>query len=206
MALNFLTTTFTPSVLAAQKRYYGANRPPPPSSGKDILTPEETDFLAARDSFYLATVTEDGWPYVQHRGGPPGFVKATGPNQIGFADFTGNRQLLTTGNLAVRDRVAMFFMDYARRDRLKLLGHVRILDAREHPQLADQLAPTPALRGLVERLFLVDVIAFDWNCPKYITPRYTEAEVQAAVAPLHQRIAELEAQIRSRSGESVGGS
>ena len=205
MAINFLSTLFTSSVLAAQRRYYGANRPPPPASGKDILTAEETDFLASRDSFYMATVTEDAWPYVQHRGGPPGFVKATGPNQIGFADFSGNRQLISTGNLAVGDRVAMFFMDYARRDRLKLLGHVRILDARENPQLADQLAPAPALRGLVERLFLVDVIAFDWNCPKYITPRYTEAEVQAAVAPLRQRIAELEAQIRLLSGDSVSG-
>jgi hypothetical protein len=174
MAINFLSTLFTSSVLAAQRRYYGSNRPAPPASGKDILTAEETDFLASRDSFYMATVTEDAWPYVQHRGGPPGFVKTTGPNQIGFADFSGNRQLISTGNLAVSDRVALFFMDYARRDRLKLLGHVRILDAREHPHLADQLAPTPTLRGLVERLFLVDVIAFDWNCPKYITPRYTE--------------------------------
>ncbi len=206
MALNFLATTLTPSVLAAQKRYYEANRPRPSASGHDGLTPEETDFLAARDSFYMATVTEEGWPYVQHRGGPPGFVKATGPSQIGFADLTGNRQLLTTGNLAVRDRVALIFMDYPRRERLKLLGHARILDAREHPQLADQLCPTPSLRAQVERLFLIDVIAFDWNCPKYITPRYTEAEVQATVTPLHQRIAELEAQIRLHSRDSVGGS
>jgi len=201
MALKFLATTITPSVRAAQARYYGHSRPLPAAPGNDPLTTEETDFLAARDSFYMATVTEDTWPYVQHRGGPPGFVKVLGPNQLGFADFGGNRQMISTGNLAVSDRVALFFMDYPRKERLKLLGHARVLDAREHPQLADQLSPTPALRGTVERLYLIDVIGFDWNCPKYITPRFTDAEVAAAVAPLHQRIAELEAQLGSKRPE-----
>ena len=199
MALNFLKTAFTPSVRAAQTHYYGRAPKLPPTPETDALTADETDFLAARDSFYMATVTEDGWPYVQHRGGPPGFLKVLGPNRLGFADFGGNRQLLSTGNLAVSDRVALFLMDYPRKERLKLLGHVRVLDAREHPQLADQLTPTPELRGSVERLFLIDVIAFDWNCPKYITPRYTEAELEIAVAPLKQRIAELEAQLKSRN-------
>ena len=145
----------------------------------------------------MATVTEDAWPYVQHRGGPPGLLKVLGPNQLGFADFGGHRQMISTGNLAVSDRAALFFMDYPRKERLKMPGHVRVLDARVHPQLADQLSPTPALRGSVERLFLIDVIAFDWNCPKYITPRFTEAGVEAAVAPLHKRIAELEAQLKN---------
>jgi predicted pyridoxine 5'-phosphate oxidase superfamily flavin-nucleotide-binding protein len=199
MALKFLATTITPSVRAAQAHYYGNSRQLPPAPGNDQLTAEEIDFLTARDSFYMATVTEDAWPYVQHRGGPPGFLKVLGPNQLGFADFGGNRQMISTGNLAVSDRVALFLMDYPRKERLKLLGHVRVLDAREYPQLADQLSPTPALRGSVERLFLIDVMAFDWNCPKYITPRFTQAEVEAAVAPLHQRIAELEAQLKSRS-------
>ena len=199
MALKFLATTITPSVRAAQAHYYGGARKLPPAPARDLFTVEETDFLAARDSFYMATVTEDAWPYVQHRGGPPGFVKVLGPNQLGFADFGGNRQLISTGNLAVSDRVALFFMDYPRKERLKLLGHVRVLDAREHPQLADQLTPAPELRGRVERLFLIEVIAFDWNCPQYITPRYTEAEVEFAVAPLKQRIAELEAQLKSKN-------
>ena len=200
MALKFLTTTITPSVRAAQAQYYGSSRQLPPASGNDQLTAEETEFLTARDSFYMATVTEDAWPYVQHRGGPPGFLKVLGPNQLGFADFGGNRQMISTGNLAVSDRVALFFMDYPRKERLKLLGHVRVLDAREHPQLADRLSPTPALRGSVERLFLIDVIAFDWNCPKYITPRFTEAEVSAAVAPLKQRISELERALENATG------
>jgi predicted pyridoxine 5'-phosphate oxidase superfamily flavin-nucleotide-binding protein len=199
MALKYLATTFTPAVRAAQAHYYRRTPKLPPAPEIDILTAEETDFLAARDSFYMATVTEDGWPYVQHRGGPPGFLKVLGPNRLGFADFGGNRQILSTGNLAVIDRVALFLMDYPRKERLKLLGHARVLDAREHPQLADQLTPGPDLRDKVERLFLIDVIAFDWNCPKYITPRYTEAEVEIAVAPLKRRIAELEAQLETGS-------
>jgi len=199
MALKYLTTALTPSVRAAQAHYYGGARPLPTAPERDDFTAEETDFIAARDSFYLATVTEDGWPYVQHRGGPPGFLKVLGPNQLGFADFGGNRQLVSTGNLTASDRVALFLMDYPRKERLKLLGHVRVLDAREHPELADQLTPAPELRNTVERLFLIDVIAFDWNCPKYITPRFTEAEIETTVAQLKQRIAELEAQLKSRN-------
>jgi predicted pyridoxine 5'-phosphate oxidase superfamily flavin-nucleotide-binding protein len=199
MALKYLTTALTPSVRAAQAHYYGGVRKLPTAPERDDLTAEETDFIAARDSFYLATVTEDGWPYVQHRGGPPGFLKVLGPNQLGFADFGGNRQLVSTGNLTAGDRVALFLMDYPRKERLKLLGHVRVLDAREHPELADQLTPAPELRNTVERLFLIDVIAFDWNCPKYITPRFTEAEIETTVAQLKQRIAELEAQLKSRN-------
>lgn len=198
MALNYLATTATPSVRAAQARYYGAARQLPPAPGRDLLTAEETGFLATRDSFYLATITENGWPYVQHRGGPPGFLKVLGPNQLGFADFSGNRQMISTGNLAGNDRVALFFMDYPRQERLKLLGHARVLDARGHRELADQLTPAPELRRHVERLYLIDVLAFDWNCPKYITPRFTGAEVEAMVAPLKQRIAELEAQLKTR--------
>jgi hypothetical protein len=145
----------------------------------------------------MATVSERGWPYLQHRGGPLGFVKVLGPNLIGFADFKGNRQLVSTGNLDVTDRVALFMMDYPHRTRLKLLGHARLLDAREHPELVDQLAPEP-LRRKVERLFLVEVISYDWNCPQYITPRFTAAEVERYAAPLKVRIAELEAQLAAR--------
>ncbi len=191
-------TVLTPSVLAAQERYYGRRAAPGAAPERDPLTEEERIFIAARDSFYLATVTENGWPYVQHRGGRPGFLRVASPTQLAFADYKGNRQMLSTGNLAVNDRVALFLMDYRRRERLKILGHARIEDARAHPELVAQFAE-PEVRGLVERLFFVDVLSFDWNCPKYITPRYTEAEVEEAVAPLRQRIAELEAQLKSRS-------
>ena len=120
------------------------------------------------------------------------------PTQLAFADYTGNRQMLSAGNLAANDRVALFLMDYPRGERLKILGHARIEDACRHPELVAKLAEAEVHR-LVERLFLIEVISFDWNCPKYITPRYAAAEVEKAVEPLRQRIAELEAQLKVRN-------
>jgi len=186
----------TPSVLAAQEHYYGRHANQGTATQRDTLTGEERIFVEARDSFYMATVTEDGWPYVQHRGGQPGFLRVLNPTRLAFADFKGNRQLLSTGNLAANDRVTLFLMDYPRRERLKILGHARVEDARQHPELVAQLAE-PEARGFVERLFFIYVVSFDWNCPKYITPRYTAAEVEEAVAPLRQRIAELEAELKN---------
>ena len=196
MAGRFLQNHFTPDVLTAQEHYYGREQHIPPQPERDALGPEEAAFIASRDSFYMATVSSDGWPYIQHRGGPAGFVKMLNAHTLGFADFKGNRQMLSTGNLVANDRVSLFLMDYPQRTRLKLMGKVKVLDAREHSELADQLSPTPQLRSLIERLFIIDIIGFDWNCPKYITPRFTSAEVNEAVAPLKQRIAELEAQLK----------
>ena len=155
-----------------------------------------------RDSFYMATTNRDGWPYLQHRGDPAGFLRVLGPHQLGFADFKGNRQMLTTGNLDGNDRVALFLMDYPNRERLRILGHAKVLDAREQPALADQLTPTPEMRSKIERLFLIEVMSFDWNCPQYITPRFTEAEVETHIAPLKARIAELETQLSIVSSPS----
>jgi predicted pyridoxine 5'-phosphate oxidase superfamily flavin-nucleotide-binding protein len=198
MAGRYLETYLTPKVLAAQRHYFGRAQSLPPQPERDPLTDEERLFIEARDSFYMATVSENGWPYLQHRGGARGFLRVVGPTQLAFADYRGNRQMLSTGNLAASDRVALFLMDYPRRERLKILGHARVEDARQHPELVAQLAE-PEARGLVERLFLIDVLSFDWNCPKYITPRYTAAEIEDAVAPLKQRIAELEAQLQAKS-------
>jgi uncharacterized protein len=198
MARQFLQTVLTPSVLAAQDHYYRRRASIGAASERDRLTDEERTFIGARDSFYMATVTESGWPYIQHRGGPRGFLRVVSPTQLAFADYQGNRQLLSTGNLAANDRVALFLMDYPRRERLKILGHARIEDARQHPQLVAQLAE-PEVRRIVERLFSIEVVSFDWNCPKYITPRFTTAEVEEAVAPLRQRIAELEGQLKARN-------
>jgi predicted pyridoxine 5'-phosphate oxidase superfamily flavin-nucleotide-binding protein len=195
MAGRYLETYFTPKVLAAQQHYFGRAQNSPTQPGHDPLGDEESAFIAARDSFYLATVSESGWPYVQHRGGAPGFLRVVSSTQLAFADYKGNRQLLSTGNLATNDRVALFLMDYPRRERLKILGHARVEDARTHPELITQFAG-PAAENLIERVFLIDVVSFDWNCPKYITPRYTAAEVEEVIAPLEARIAELEAQLR----------
>lgn len=195
MAHKFLDVTFTPDVLAAQQHYYGRSQALPPATHDDPLGPDETEFIAAADSFYLSSVNETGWPYVQHRGGPVGFAKVISPTEIAFADYKGNRQMLTTGNLAENDRVCLFFMDYPHRVRLKLLGHAEVLDARDHPDLVAQIA-APEMVKITERIFKIRVVSFDWNCPKYITPRYTAAQVNEAIAPLKARIAELEAQLR----------
>ena len=204
MADKYMQLVLTPAVQQAQDKYFGKHQVVEHAPDTDPLTPDEAEFIASRDSFYMATVSETGWPYVQHRGGPPGFVKVLGPNLIGFADFKGNRQLVSTGNLDITDRVALFMMDYPRRTRLKLLGHARVLDARKHPDLVDLLAPVP-LRSKVERLFLIEVISYDWNCPQYITPRFTAAEVEKYAASLKARIAELEAQLAARGGTGLGG-
>jgi predicted pyridoxine 5'-phosphate oxidase superfamily flavin-nucleotide-binding protein len=145
----------------------------------------------------MATVSETGWPYVQHRGGKPGFLRVVSPNQLAFADYKGNRQMLSAGNLSGNDRVCLFLMDYPQRTRLKILGHARVTDAREHLELVAQFAGMEE-RGIVERIFLIDVVSYDWNCPKHITPRYTVAEVEEAVAPLRARIAELEKQLKEK--------
>ncbi len=197
MAGKFLEVAFTPAVLAAQKNYFGRAQQIPPQPERDPLTSDEVQFIQSRDSFYMATVTETGWPYMQHRGGQPGFLRVASPTQLAFADYKGNRQMLSTGNLAANNRVCLFLMDYPQRTRLKILGHARIKDARQHPELVAQLAE-PETRGIVERLFFIEVVSFDWNCPKYITPRFMEKEVREAVAPLRQRITELESQLAGR--------
>lgn len=195
MATRFLSELLTPDVLAAQEAAYGRHYTLPGGAPADELGEDEVAFLADRDSFYLGTVSSSGWPYVQHRGGPKGFLKVVDEKTLGFADLKGNRQLVSTGNLSANDRVALFLMDYPGRQRLKILGHARTVDAKADPALADRLAPTPELRSRVERVVLVDVVGFDWNCPAYITPRFTEEEVEAYARKLHARIADLERQL-----------
>jgi hypothetical protein len=199
MADKFMEMVLTPAVQRAQDKYFGRHQVIGGAPETDALTSEEIAFITSRDSFYMATVSETGWPYIQHRGGPPGFVKVLGPNLIGFADLKGNRQLVSTGNLDAADRVALFMMDYPSRTRLKILGHTRVLDVREHPELVDQLAPDP-LPGKVERLFLIQVVSYDWNCSQHITRRYTAAQVEEYAAPLKARIAELEARLSGQDG------
>ena len=194
MAMKYLETMMTDSVLRAQHHYYGHAANITGAPERDLLGEGEADFIGARDSFYLSTVSETGWPYVQHRGGPKGFLRLLNPSTLIFADYQGNRQLLSTGNLSVDDRVSLFLMDYPNRARLKILGHARVEDARLHTDLAAQLA-NPGMKARVERIVFIDVVSFDWNCPKYITPRYSLEDVEELVGPLKARIAELEAQL-----------
>ena len=145
------------------------------------LTPDDIDFIRSRESFYIASITAGGWPYIQHRGGPVGFVHVTGPTRIACADYRGNRQFITMGNLRVENRVSLFFMDYLRRARLKIQGQAtleKIEDA--DPDLVDQLSigEEPA-----ERILVIDIVALDWNCPKYIPTLYSEAALRQVIGP-----------------------
>ncbi len=198
MAEKFLELLVTPAVARAQEHYFGGAIDVRGERPRDALTDDEAQFIAARDSFYLSTVSESGWPYVQHRGGKLGFLHAVNSTTLAFADYQGNRQLLSTGNIGANDRVCLFLMDYPRRTRLKILGQARVEDARQHPELVAKLS-APDVQRIVERVFLIEVVSFDWNCPKYIAPRYTSAEVEEAVAPFRRRIADLERQLKAKN-------
>jgi predicted pyridoxine 5'-phosphate oxidase superfamily flavin-nucleotide-binding protein len=162
----------------------------------DRLGVKEVDFIQARDGFYLASVSETGWPYVQFRGGAPGFLRVINERTLAWPDFRGNRQYVSVGNLSGDDRVALILMDYANRRRLKLLGHAEILEVGADEGLATQLA-VPGYRAEVERAVRVRVAGFDWNCPQHITPRFTLDEIEHAVTPRRERVAELEAKLAS---------
>jgi len=190
---------FTPNVRAEQDRvgmgerfdkmYRNRHRGP--------LDDDARAFIESRDSMYMATVSETGWPYVQHRGGPVGFLKVLAPERIGFADYAGNKQFISKGNLNGTDRVALFLMDYPRKARLKLLGHAQVVEATEDLGLAQALGDVEGPEP--ERLVTIDLVAMDWNCPKYITPRLTEAEIEATLGPrirqMAARIEDLEARL-----------
>jgi predicted pyridoxine 5'-phosphate oxidase superfamily flavin-nucleotide-binding protein len=196
MRNQFLRTLSTPAVQAEQLRSYGRSRVPAAGTVAQLLGDEEKTFVAERDSFYLASVNEDGWPYIQHRGGPKGFVRIMNDKQLVFGDYTGNRQLISAGNVRAKKRVALFFMDYPARERLKIIGEAEVLMPDEAVEL---IATLSAPKGVsIERIFRVEVLGFDWNCPKYITPRYTIPEIEEATAPLRARIAELETALATR--------
>lgn len=205
MTYPFGEIAFTQAVRREQARHGSADayarqmaRPDPTPEGLAKLGENEAAFIAARDSFYIASVSETGWPYMQHRGGPPGFIRALDDRHIGFLDYRGNRQYVSVGNIAGNDRVSLFFMDYANRTRLKLLGHARVLEGADAiAPFAEQLV-TPGYRAHVERAIVIAVEATDWNCPQHITQRFTLAEVERAVLPLQQRIAELETELAAR--------
>lgn len=199
MTATFLHTMFGPGARALQERAGSRSsytRMEASAGAADVLTDREVEFITARDSFYMASVTEDGWPYVQHRGGPPGFLRQIAGNRIGFADYRGNRQYLSTANLAADDRVALFLMDYPNRRRLKLIGHAR--STEDPADIAALMIPDYAAEP--ERAFVIDVLGFDWNCPQHITPRFTEAEIKRGTQPLLDELARLQARVAELEG------
>ena len=199
MSTHYAAIAFTDDVQAVQREhgsntFYDRKRITGAASQEpDVLTDAEVEFLSLRDGFYLSTVSETGWPYVQFRGGPPGFLRVIDERTIGWADFRGNLQYISTGNLGGNDRVAIIAMDYARRRRIKLYGHARIVGVEEDPELVRSLSH-PEYDAEVERGVIVTVDAFDWNCPQHITPRYTVAELEPVLADVRSRQAELEAE------------
>jgi hypothetical protein len=201
MSESFYEIAFTPGVKEQQTEHNSRRqyeRMEAALAGHNQLGPDEQHFLALRDSFYMASVSETGWPYIQHRGGPSGFVHVLRPDLIGFADLRGNKQYISLGNLSHDDRVALFFMDYPNQTRLKILGHAEI---HEHDEAAPELfarlrtaEPNAVFQSVIERAILIRVSGFDWNCPQHITPRYTLAELEPTLAPLRSRLAALEAE------------
>jgi uncharacterized protein len=196
MANEFGRIAFTPAVKTVQTER-GSRDAYAKADERDWhnseLSGHEGEFIQARDSFYMASVSETGWPYVQHRGGPAGFVKLLDSKTLGFADFRDNRQYISVGNLALNDRVAIIFMDYPNQARLKVLGHVERIGEERKDVLAS--LATPGSKARVEWGLLVHVVAFDWNCPQHITPRYTQEQVESIVRPLQARIQSLEKRI-----------
>jgi predicted pyridoxine 5'-phosphate oxidase superfamily flavin-nucleotide-binding protein len=193
MASSFLDIAATPAVRAAQAAKGSAGLYDKIATKRriDQLGAAEVKFIAARDSFYMASVSETGWPYVQHRGGPPGFLTVLDDNTLAFADYSGNRQYISLGNTAANDRVALIMMEYPHRRRLKLYARIELRDLVADPDLAARIAH-PEYRGVPERAFLLHVEASDWNCPQHITPRYSETEIAVASAPRTARLAALE--------------
>ncbi len=200
MAHKFAEIAFTPTIRDIQLANGSRESYAHMDEGEDynvILSEREAAFISARDSFYMASVSETGWPYVQHRGGPAGFMKVLDEYTIGFADYSGNRQYISTGNLTTNDRVALIFMDYPNRRRLKMLGRVRIVG----PEQADILARLEDRNytAKVERAFIIQVESFDWNCPQHITPRFSEAEITELLDVLKKENQQLRNQLENNA-------
>jgi len=199
MSAHYQSLLFSPAARAEQEAFGSRRayaRVDDAANQPDPLTQAEAGFITARDSFYMATVGEGGWPYVQHRGGPAGFVKVLAPDRLAFADFRGNRQYISVGNLASDPRVSLFFMDYVNRTRLKVLGRMQPVDLADDPVLAETLTDDD-YGAVIERGMVIEIEAFDWNCPQHITPRYTLDDLSPTLDGLKRRIAELEQALSS---------
>lgn len=198
MAQNYIRTLFTDAARAMQEeagsRSSYARMEAGGDGSPDLLGKKEAMFLAARDSFYIASVTADGWPYVQHRGGPAGFLKLLDGNRLAFADYRGNMQYVSATNLQAKPRVSLFLMDYPNKRRLKILGKAKIVELDQDPALVTSLMDKD-YKAVPERIYVIDVIGFDWNCPQHITSRFTEAEIAAAMAPLTTELEQLRAEV-----------
>jgi uncharacterized protein len=207
VAQNYIHTLFTDAARDMQAREGSrasyARMEEGATGQPDMMGDKEAEFIAARDSFYMASVTDKGWPYMQHRGGPAGFLKLLPGNGLGFADYRGNRQYVSTTNLLAEPRASLFLMDYPNRRRLKIIGTARIVELDEDVALVTSLM-TPEYKATPERAFIIDVVGFDWNCPQHITPRFTEAEIAAAIQPLNTELNQLRAEVETLRAQIKG--
>ncbi len=196
MAHQYAKIAFTETVRQVQQQQNSRAGYAGMDTGEDynyLLSQNEASFIAERDSFYMASVSETNWPYVQHRGGPSGFLKVLDENTLGFADYKGNRQYVSTGNFRTNDKVSIILMDYPNRRRLKILGHITQVDAQDWQTLA--ALEDDHYRVTVERGFVIKIVAFDWNCPQHISPRFTEQELTSLISPLEAEISSLKSQL-----------
>ena len=191
MAVNQYQEIAFGAAARARQEAVGANRPR--ETGEFELDPTDIAQIRRADHFFLSTVTESGWPYVQHRGGPAGFVHVPTPTSLAWADFPGNKQYVSTGNVDRDGRVCLFFIDYPRRARLKVFGHARVLEPDADPDLTDELRRMGEKRyaGRVERIFLVDLVAADANCTKHISPRWDRAHIDGLTELYRRELDEL---------------
>jgi predicted pyridoxine 5'-phosphate oxidase superfamily flavin-nucleotide-binding protein len=198
MARNFASLAFTDQVKALQKRF-GSRATYELVEKRNVvtgLTESEAEFIGSRDSFYMASIGENGFPYIQHRGGPKGFVKVIDAKTLGFIDFSGNKQYITVGNLMTKSNVALIMMDYPQQARLKIYAKAEIIELNERPDLLKALS-LENYKARPERMMLLHVEAYDWNCPQHIVPRYTEEEIEEALAPQREYIKKLEEELKA---------
>jgi uncharacterized protein len=203
MSNAFAEIAFTPAVKTAQqldgsRAGYARNFERGGEIQNQRLGDDETDFIAQQRSFYMATVSETGWPYVQHRGGPRGFLKVLNDQTLAFADFAGNRQLISVGNAMGNDRVALILVDYAHRVRLKMLGHLQVHDLAGDDALARQLHSAD-YKARPQRAMTITVAGFDWNCPQHIPVRIDAEDVQRELRARDERIAALEQALKAKT-------
>jgi len=197
MGRAYSDITFTPTVreiqtrMGSREQYEGFDHA---VDRHDSLRGREIAFIKAADHFFQATVSETGWPYVQHRGGPAGFLKVLDNKTLGFTDFTGNVQYITVGNLKKDDRISIILVDYAEQIRLKLIGRARTVEIADDPELIERVR-TPGYNGRIERAFIITIEGYDWNCPQHITPRFTEAEMAIMTAPIQAQLRRLKEQL-----------
>ena len=182
MNQNFTKLAFTDSVKKIQEQY-GSRKSYArieKSGDKYILTGREIPFIKSRDSFYMATVGENGWPYVQYRGGAIGFLKVLNNTTLGYADFRGNMQYISAGNINSNSRASLFLIDYPSRQRLKIWAESKVVEADDDQELLKKLI-VPGYEANIERMIVFNILAYDWNCSQHITPRYTTEEIAGEI-------------------------